>query len=93
MKRHTIVLGIGVILFGEVVLFVYYYGTSAHGYIKIKELQEHKELLASELIQLHDQVRDLEKRLEDTRTYPYYKEKIIREQLQMMHQDEVLYKR
>ena len=38
------------------------------------------------------EVAGLEKQLDDFKKYPYYKEKIIREQLQMIKPNEVIYK-
>ncbi len=79
-------LGIELIFFG----YFYFYGNN--GYKKIKELRELQEDIQISLADKQRQVKELEKKIYDFKTYPYYKEKIIREQLQMMRVDEVIYK-
>lgn len=76
----------------EGTLFFYYYFFGEHGHKKIAELRQQQEHLTITVQQLQKEIEQLEKRLREFKEYPYYKEKIIREQLQMMKPDEVIYK-
>ena len=58
--------------------------------MSLTQLQEN---IHQVITDLQEEVNQLEKKLYDFKIYPYYKEKIIREQLQMMRPDEVIYKK
>jgi cell division protein FtsB len=93
MKNSVFVLLVSSALVVELIFFGYFYFSGTNGYQKIKELQELQENIQLSVADMQRQVRELEVKLYDFKTYPYYKEKIIREQLQMMHENEVIYKR
>ncbi len=89
MKKAAVLL-MGLLGF-ESALFFYYYFFGEHGHRKIRDLQQQQEHLTTTVQQLQKEIEQLEKRLREFKEYPYYKEKIIREQLQMMKPDEVIY--
>ncbi len=92
MKNSVFVMLVSSALVVELIFFTYFYFVGDHGYKKIKELQELQENIQVSVTDMQRQVNELEKKLYDFKTYPYYKEKIIREQLQMMRDNEVIYK-
>lgn len=77
----------------ELVLGGYFYFWGDSGYKKIAELHELHHAIELAVAQVQREVTELEKSIYDIKTYPYYKEKIVREQLQMLRPDEVIYKR
>ncbi len=77
----------------ELMLFSYFYFFGTHSYKKICELTQLQENIHQVITDLQEEVNQLEKKLYDFKIYPYYKEKIVREQLQMMRPDEVIYKK
>jgi cell division protein FtsB len=93
MKNVVFVSLVSSALVFEIIFFGYFYFFGANGHKKIKELRELKENIQVSVVDMERQVKELEKKLYDFKTYPYYKEKIIREQLQMMHDNEIIYKR
>lgn len=93
MKNSVFLLLVSSTLVIEFVFFGYFYFFGANGYKKIKELRELQENIQVSVADMERQVKELEKKLYDFKTYPYYKEKIIREQLQMMLDNEIIYKR
>lgn len=92
MKNYLFLLVIISALVAELIFFGYFYFYGTHGYKKIKELKELHENIQLSVADMQRQVMELEKKLYDFKTYPYYKEKIIREKLQMMRENEVIYK-
>jgi cell division protein FtsB len=92
MKNSVFVMLVSSALVVELIFFGYFYFAGANGYKKIKELHELHENIYVSVTEMQRQVNELEKKLYDFKTYPYYKEKIIREQLQMMRDNEVIYK-
>ncbi|MBY0109648.1 MAG: septum formation initiator family protein [Candidatus Babeliaceae bacterium] len=93
MKNSAFNILIGSALGAELIFFGYFYFYGSNGYKKIKELRELQENIQISVADTQKQVKELEKKIYDFKTYPYYKEKIIRELLQMMHDDEVIYKK
>ena len=92
MKNSVFIVMVSSVLVAELIFFGYFYFFGAYGYKKIKELGELQENINLSVVDMQRQVMELEKKLYDFKTYPYYKEKIIREQLQMMRENEVIYK-
>jgi cell division protein FtsB len=92
MKRNFFLTLCLCALIGECSVFFYYYFFGAHGYKKIQELQTQQDALDQAVSEMKAEVAGLEKQLDDFKKYPYYKEKIIREQLQMIKPNEVIYK-
>lgn len=92
MKNSVFVMLVSSALVIELIFFGYFYFFGANGYQKIKELHALHENIQITVADMQRQVNELEKELYDFKTYPYYKEKIIREQLQMLHNNEVIYK-
>lgn len=92
MKKLVLPLIILSALVLEITLFAYRYFSSEHGYKKMAQLKTHNASATKEVIMLKKEVADLEKQCADFKKYPYYKEKIIREELQMIKPDEIIYK-
>lgn len=77
----------------ECIIFFGFYWYGANGYPKITQLRESLTALENHCTQTKAEVVDLEKQIHNIKTYPYHKEKIIREQLQMLNPNEVIYKK
>lgn len=92
MKKNFFLLVCISALVGECGIFFYYYFFGAHGYRKIEALQAQQDTVDQAVRDIKATVTDLEKQLDNFKKYPYYKEKIIREQLQMIKPNEVIYK-
>lgn len=92
MRNSIFIAIVSSLLVGELCLFFTLYFFGEHGYKKIRKLKQNQENIQFSVDDIRQQVSDLEKKLYDFKMYPYYKEKIIREQLQMIHTDNVIYK-
>jgi cell division protein FtsB len=92
MKKNRYSGIVVVLVVAQMSYFFYAYFAGAHGYQKIQQLQATKHELDAAVAQEKSEVRRLQEELESFKKYPYYKEKIIREQLQMLKPDEVIYR-
>lgn len=93
MKSSVVMVSLSSLAVLELILFLFFYFSGEHGYKKIKLLQSQHTVLESNVTDARRELVELEKRVHDFKTYPYYKEKIIREQLQMIKPNEVIYKK
>lgn len=69
--------------------FFYLFGTQ--GLPVVYRFRQENQQLQEEIVQMRVEVAALEKELNDWHHYPYYKEKIARQQLQMARADEQIY--
>jgi cell division protein FtsB len=80
-----------IIILAEPCLFTCWYFQSAH----YQELQELNQELQQEIELLHktqQEIAALKQEIDDFQQYPYYREKIAREHLQLAHPTEELYR-
>ncbi len=83
-------LTIALIVIIQVLFFLWSYFFGGSGYQKIESLREENQSLSISVAALEKRVHDLEKELDNFKKYPYYKEKIIREELQMLKPNETI---
>ncbi len=80
------------IFFGiEIVFFIGLYLFGPHGVKALVALQNENRQLQIEITQTQQEVLEVEKKIAQWNTYPLYKEKIAREQLQMACRGEEIY--
>lgn len=75
----------------EVVFFIGFYVCGPHGVKTLKALSNENNQLQLEITHARQEVIELEQKIVQWNTYPFYKEKIAREQLQMACKGEEIY--
>ncbi len=76
---------------GEILFFLINFLYAENGLPAILSLQHENEHLMKEIQQIKESLIAMEEQLLEWNRYPYYKEKVAREQLQMVRNDEVIY--
>ncbi|MEX0940509.1 MAG: septum formation initiator family protein [Candidatus Babeliales bacterium] len=71
------------------ILFFYFFGT--HGLPVLFRTKQENKQVEQEIRQLQEEIVNLEQLIYAWKKYPFYKEKIAREQLQMACADENIY--
>lgn len=82
---------IRLLFLAEVVLFVGNFLYAENGLSAIVALHHENSSLANEIETLKELLVVMEEQLLQWNRYPYYKEKVAREQLQMVRNDEIIY--
>lgn len=80
-----------VFFIGEIALFLGFYFFGAHGLPQIREYKKQNAQLVGDISQLEKQVSNITRELEEWETYPFYKERFARQELQMGKPGEELY--
>lgn len=75
----------------EIAFFAFIYFRGSHGLVAIRTLQCQNNNLITDVDVLYQEIDTLEAELEEWNTNSFYKEKIAREQLQMICPNEELY--
>ncbi len=68
----------------ECVLCALFYFLGDQGFPALLQLKKENQAIVEEIAALQREITQLSREIDDWHTYPYYKEKIAREQLQMM---------
>lgn len=72
----------------EICVFCFYYGWGDHGFKAVLRLKHENAATVAKIDRLHTEVDALNVRISDLKAYPWYKEKIAREELQLAYPDE-----
>ena len=80
-----------ILLIVECVFFVIAYFTGTQGLSALRQLQKENAVIKEEITLVEKEISELQSAIDDWHHYPYYKEKIAREQLQMMRKNETIY--
>lgn len=78
-------------LYIECLIFAFLYIAGTNGLQALKQLKRENRALSQDIKQVLQEVSTLQNEIADWHKYPYYKEKIAREQLQMMRKNEIIY--
>ena len=75
----------------EIVLFAGVYLFGNRGMHALIALKKENDILEQEIVKTEREIALLRQEIDEWNLYPYYKEKIAREQLQMARKDEIIY--
>ncbi|MCL4361074.1 septum formation initiator family protein [Candidatus Dependentiae bacterium] len=75
----------------EITIFFSFYFFGNEGYKKIKSLKIEKQNLEKNINSLNENINLLAIEIEDFKKFPYYKEKIAREHLQLAKKNDQIY--
>ena len=75
----------------ELFLFALFYYYGAHGLRVVQQLKQENQLIELQMAQVNQEIALLEEEINTWRTEPFYKEKLAREQLNMLRDDEESY--
>ncbi len=78
-------------LAGEIIIFGAVYFTSPSGFKALLSLKEDNKQLEGYIISIQDDITRLAHEIVEWDTYPWYKEKIAREELQMAYPGEEVF--
>lgn len=80
------------IIFGaELFLFGLFYYYGAHGLRVVNQLKQENKLIELQIAQVKEEMAKLEEEITTWRTEPFYKEKLAREGLNMVREEEEVY--
>lgn len=75
----------------EFFTFAWLYVYGPHGLQMLGRMKHENHILEQHVQTLQDDVRDFENKIVAWNAYPFYKEQVAREQLQMARKDEIIY--
>ncbi len=75
----------------EIIIFTSVYIFGPQGIYVLRAMHQENSVLEKTIEGLHLEIKELEDQIVAWKTYPFYKEKIAREQLQMARKDDQVY--
>lgn len=75
----------------EIAIMLFFYLFGVQGLPSLYRLSQENGVIKKEIDRLRVEVGELDKTIQEWHTYPYCKEKIAREQLQMAYPDDCIY--
>jgi cell division protein FtsB len=79
------------LLFSEIAIFVIFYAMGSNGLQAILRLQKENNSLSQDIDRLSFETSQLEFEIKEWNTYPWYKEQVARQDLQLGYSNEELF--
>lgn len=79
------------ILFGELVLFFGFYLFGSRGIPLLRILHGENNNCMQDIMQLEEEINLLQKEIDEWHAYPFYQEKVAREELQLINPGDTVY--